>query len=536
MRAEKAATTTTQYTRSAILAWANDALETSYASFQEIPSHEVGLLLYGALQPSSLRADVSAGGLGDSTAVAATASNGDVPLLSEEELHTHHQRHQATCMRYLQLLQFPPIPGPATQTNSAVAAVISLATAATPSLSTSPGTQSGSTSAVAQQRNAEHVLAMIRALSAEEAHLLRSEASDTPTGGGSGNNNNNTANVVLVLGPSLTPATWLSGGAFVEELKLWRWIRLMAERHRSSTTAIRRVIRAYLQHEEGVAPPTPMPAKGVQASPANCDESRDALLATGSPVVTAEMDTDEAVLPEMKRMRPDIPPPFAAAEAAVLSAAPLTGSVSPVQALLSPMEEAKNVNGARTDDGSATGLSYTKPDNRLHTASTATITPYVAQAPQLQAMLCSAQVTLQNELTLRRSQPQPSPPQPPISASGSTSHRSSGSDIPGGAGAIPKVPLLTTLAMNPCEVQENSCRRHMVNTVLSQITDLQGDASVPLPVPEGLTCDVCPSIMAHAIQCNLAAIDNLEDIRARAIAACLKRDPVALLAALQSIV
>ncbi|CBZ24070.1 conserved hypothetical protein [Leishmania mexicana MHOM/GT/2001/U1103] len=571
-------TTTTQYTRSAILAWANDVLETSYTTFQNIPSYEVGLLLYGVFHGCPSRGEATANRLADHAAAAAavTTSSVSVPLLSAAELQRHHQQHQETCMRYLQLLQFPSTP-PSTAPANAAAVLSGTAEASAPSPGSTfssavpplPDGHSGTTSAVAQQRNAEHVLAMIRALSAEEAELLRDEISETPTSGGG-----STANVVLLLGPSMTPAAWLSGGAFVEELKLWRWVRLMAVRHRSSVRAIRCAIHAYLQHEVGVASVTPAPAKGSQTSSPSCAQSRGASPPPRSPVVMMEMsdvaevepgdarggllpgkstrafaqdESGDTVLQEMKRMRPEMlpstsPVPAHAAAAATTtrpgtsSVTPLVGSVSPLHALLSPIKEVAAAGGAPTADCSATNLTWTTSSSSVHAASVATITPYVAQATELQSALRSAQAALQNELALHRAQQQRRPLTLPTSTSGSTSERSSGGDVPDGAGAMHKVTPLLAPATNPCDALEASCRQRMVNTVCAKTPVDQGDSSLLSPVPDTLTCDVCPSIMAHAIQCSLAAIDHLEDVRARAIAACLERDAVALLAALQNIV
>ncbi|AYU76338.1 hypothetical protein, conserved [Leishmania donovani] len=573
-------TTTTQYTRSGILAWANDVLETSYATFQNIPSYEVGLLLYGIFHDCPSRGETTANGLGDTTAAAAatTTSSASVPLLSAAELHRHHQRHHETCMRYLQLLQFPPTPPSTAPANPAAAAPSGAAEASAPRpggsapaspLPPLPDGHGGAASAVAQQRNAEHVLAMVRTLSAEEAELSRAEASDTLTSGGG-----HAASVVLLLGPSMTPAAWLGGSAFVEELKLWRWVRLMAERHRSSARAIRRAIRAYLQHEVGVAAVARAPTKDSQTSSASCAQSRGASPAPHSPVVMMEMsdvaevelgDARGGLLPgkstrtfaedasgdtlsqEMKRMRPETlpstsPVPVHAAAAvattrpATSSVTPLVGSVSPVHALLSPIKEVAAAGSARTDDCSATGLSWTTSSSSVHAASVATITPYVAQATELQAALRTAQAALQKELALHRAQQQQRPLTLPTTTSGSTSERSSGGDVPDGAGAMHKVAPLLAPATNVCDALEASCRQRMVNTVCAKTLGDRGGSSLLSPVPDTLTCNVCPSIMAHAIQCNLAAIDDLEDVRARAIAACLRRDSVALLAALQNIV
>ncbi|CAJ02215.2 conserved hypothetical protein [Leishmania major strain Friedlin] len=573
-------TTTTQYTRSAILAWANDVLETSYATFQNIPSYEVGLLLYGIFHGCPSRGDATANRRGDTTdaAAAATATSSvSVPLLSAAELHRHHERHHETCMRYLQLLQFPSMPPSTAPTNPAAVVLSGTAEASAPSPGSTPASllpplpdgHSGATSAVAQKRNAEHVLAMICALSAEEAELSRAEASETRTSGGG-----HTASVVLLLGPSMTPAAWLAGSAFVEELKLWRWVRLMAERHRRSARAIRRAICAYLQHEVGVAAVAPAPAKDSQTGTASCVQSRGASPAPRSPVVMMEMsdvaevelgdarggllpgkstrafaedESGDTVLQEMKRMRPEMlpstsPVPVHAVAAATTarpatsSVTPLVDSVSPVHALLSPIKEVAAAGGARTDGCSATGLSWTTSSSSVHAASEATITPYVAQATELQSALRTAQAALHKELALHRAQQQQCPLTLPTSTSGSTSERSSGGDVSDDAGAMHKVAPLLAPATNVCDALEASCRQRMVNTVCAKTLGDRGDSSPLSPVPDTLTCDVCPSIMAHAIQCNLAAIDDLEDVRARAIAACLRKDSVALLAALQNIV
>ncbi|KAG5506894.1 hypothetical protein JIQ42_07613 [Leishmania sp. Namibia] len=573
-----ATTTSTPYTRSSILAWANDVLETSYTAFQNIPSYEVGLLLYGVFHDSTRRDDAAASGLGDATAAATAAANAGVSLLSEAELHTHHKRHQATCMRYLQRLQFPFI---LTSAAAAATAGVSPAVSATESSAPNPGGTSasplsplpdghnGATSAVAQGRNAEHVLAMIRELSAEEAELLRDGANDTSVSGGV-----NASNTVLLLGPSMTPAAWLSGSAFVEELKLWRWVRLMAERHRSSPRAIRRTIRAYLHHEVGVTSASPVSAKEARASPLSCAQSRGASPAPRSPAVAeevgkmaevergeersvrlsgkstralAEDETDATALQELKRMRPEMPPSTSPVPAhavaaektiapATLSVTPLVGSVSPVHAALSPIKEAVAAAGACTDNLGATGLSWPTSSSGAHTASATTITPYVVQAAELQTTLRSAQKALQNELKLHRAQQQQPLPVLPAPMPGSTSAYLSAGDMPDGTSAMHTAAPLLAPATNPCDAQEVFYRQHMVNTVFAKTPGGRGDSSLSSLVSNTLACDVCPSILAHAIQGNLTAIDHLEDVRARAIAACLKKDPMALLAALQSIV
>lgn len=49
-------------------------------------------------------------------------------------------------------------------------------------------------------------------------------------------------------------------------------------------------------------------------------------------------------------------------------------------------------------------------------------------------------------------------------------------------------------------------------------------------------CPTCPLLVTQAIQCNLAAIDQLEKVRLAAIEACMKKDSSALLAALTHVV
>ncbi|KAG5485764.1 hypothetical protein LSCM1_07176 [Leishmania martiniquensis] len=564
-----ATTATTPYTRSAILTWANDILEASYTNFQSIPSHEVGLLLYGVFHDSPCKGSAEASRLGD--AAAAAAGNAGVPRLSEAELHVHHKRHQATCMRYLQLLQFPSTPSSTAAATEAAAPKLdcTYASSSSPCLDG----HNGATSAVAQQCNAEHVLAMIRALSAEEAELLRAEANDTPA-----SDAGSTSNIVLLLGPSMTPAAWLSGGAFVEELKLWRWVRLMAERHRCSVRAIRRTIRAYLQQEVGTTPAFSVAAKEARTSAVDCAQSRGASPAPRSPVVVreapemtepergearvahivgqtarahAEDEPNDRASPEMKRMRPELLPSasrvpvHAAAVAgaaatieapAMLSVTPLVGSLSPGHGFSSAITEVAAAPGARADDSSASGRSWVTSSSSALTASEATMTPYVAQVGELQTKLRSAQQALQNALALERAQQ----PQPLSMLSASTTEsasvRSSDGGTPDGVGAMHKAAPLLVPATNPCDAQECLLRQRMVSTVFAKTPGCQGDSSLSSPVPDPRTCDVCPAILGHAIQGNLAAIDSLEEVRARAIAACLKRDAVALLAALQSIV
>lgn len=514
----------TPYTRSAILAWANEVLEASHANFQELPAHEVGLLLYGVFQTAS------------ASAAAASAPGSAAPsvqLLEASQVSAHHQRHQRTCLRYLQLLQFPQ--------SQTAADGAGISTTSSRSSSNGGGGVAVSLSAAQQHRNAEHVLAMIHALSGEEAELLRVETAHTPV-----TEEAASANVVLALGPAMTPSAWLSGRAFVEELKLWRWMRLMAERHHSSVGAIRRAVRAYLQHGDasgsdctsgGALASTPPPAVSRDPSPAPrvpaAHEVSPAEVHTiGAPHArTGEGvdDTPDDVLQhELKRMKPELPPSA--------SPLPLIGSISP-----EPVAAETGKTTAVTGELVATAPQQWSAIDRAgvqtsgstaHTTVAATTTPHVARVPQLHAALLQAQAALQSELTQHRAAQlalQTS------AASSTASPRTSGDAASSGA-AVSAVLSLPHVAA-PGDALETSCRQHMVRQ-LHSAPDGGGSATgAPAsPLPEGLTCAVCPSLMAHAIQCNLAALDEMTAIRGRAVAACLKKDPVALLAALQHIV
>lgn len=608
----KTSVTTVSYTRSSILAWVNAIFGSAHLTFQDIPCHDVALLLYGIFHtdPSTTHVEPPA-----ITADNGTSPTTTVPLLSAAEVQTHAACHQATCARFLQLIQFPALSCATTATASRVHTVSPTSAVSVSSPTTAEERSANAVTATAaavmtQQRNAEHVLAMIRALSAEEAELLRtcatiahdddnnrnSSSSSNGSNGGEVARAGNTANVVLLLGPSMTPTVWLSGCAFVEELKLWRWLRLMADRHRRTTPSIRAVIAGYLQQDVAYHPSavplvhvaaekrqrsaSPVPeqekernVKGhgardghdeaqtetnavVSNSTANATE-------TNTDVSAASCDAHASLRGCARRLEASPSPvPVLATPATALLSHPL----SPMHALLSPIRDGER---RVCPEQSGTETSAVAAAAAFQEARAATETSCMAQVLPLQQALHAAQTTLKQAMHDAAVKV--------ANATASSTHSSAGAAESGEDTvvlpfSVARQPLLPALH-NSREEQETRCRQRMVTRVFASAADTRAEVDAPgercggndclhiissssqhnsssysspsatagagggcatLAAP--LCCDVCPAIMAHAIQCNLNAIDALEEARTKAIAACLKKDPLALLAALQNIV
>lgn len=79
-------------------------------------------------------------------------------------------------------------------------------------------------------RNTEHILALLRKASSEAAELLSRDATMPQ----------------LTVNDSLTAAVWLSGKAFVEELKIWRWVRALTEYRGVTEADVRREIQRFV--------------------------------------------------------------------------------------------------------------------------------------------------------------------------------------------------------------------------------------------------------------------------------------------------
>lgn len=543
------------YTRSAILAWANTILNASHLTFQDIPCHDVALLLYGIFHSHHHQQH--------ETAVAASANDtgaAAVPLLAPDALRLHDAQHGATCVRFLQLLQFSSVDTPHARTASPPPGTA-------PASTTDERSTTSAAAAVAQQRNAEHVLAMIRALSAEEAELLRTAPSNAisgPNGCGAASEESEeqrraaagtAANVVLLLGPSMTPTAWLSGSAFVEELKLWRWVRLMADRHRCTVASIGRAIADYLQHDglgKGEAEALASTSPALKTTETQQQQQPQPRQRTPSQL-RAEMSSiaDDTVceegVPEPKRARPELSlSPAPALPTATTSSSsllmPLHGSVSPVHALLSPIRDADRrapAGHSTASAGAASAANWAVQD-----ATEATATPYVTQARPLQQALQDAQVTLQQTLRDAHQTASAAATDAPTSPSTRSSTGVTATNT-----AVPPRPPALPAVVNVSDAQEASCRQRMTARVFHPTSAHEngaegqlggeGGASSPSLLAMHMSppsCTVCPALMAHAIQCNLNAIDALEEVRAKAIAACMKKDAVALLAALQNVV
>ncbi|KPI90640.1 hypothetical protein ABL78_0236 [Leptomonas seymouri] len=571
---------TKAYTRSAILAWANTILGGSLLTLQDIPCHDVALLLYGvfssAASPTAAQRELQASDDGNHVS--------SIPLLCAAELHAHDARHHSTCMRYLQLVQFPAAKE---AIRKASATSRSYATGPAPALSgASPvaGEERSGNNAVTQQRNAEHVLAFVRALSSEEAELLRASSLtdgdskreddvDAERAIHTGNN----ANVVLLLGPSMTASAWLSGSAFVEELKLWRWVRLMADRHRCTVQSIRSAISAYLQQDattQQSAPPATAPTtacldaekreRSSPQAPEDEDGVADSLaMVQVRSVAGSNAKTSDAseIAQELKRMRLEASQSPAPAPMSTSSMAMLNRSMSPIHSLLSPIRDADRRVRSENEglSSSSEAAAAAKAALAVHEATEATVTPYVARAPPLQSTLREAQAALEQAFR-DAAAAAAAVAVTAVDAESSSTHSSTGAAGNSNEGAAQKAARHPTLPVihNGSESQEVMCRQRMVAQVFANTTDTDGhvqanesedgggmggatshplasrSSAAALTAPP--SCDVCPAVMAHAIQCNLNAIDALEEVRAKAIAACLKKDPVALLAALQNIV
>ena len=613
----KTSVTTVSYTRSSILAWVNAIFGSAHLTFQDIPCHDVVLLLYGIFNtdPSTTHVEPTA-----ITADNGTSPTTTVPLLSAAEVQTHAACHQATCARFLQLIQFPaPSCATTTATASRVHTVsptsaVSVSSPTTAEERSANAVTATAAAVVTQQRNAEHVLAMIRALSAEEAELLRtcatiaqddddnnrnsssSSSSSNGSNGGEVARAGNTANVVLLLGPSMTPTVWLSGCAFVEELKLWRWVRLMADRHRRTTPSIRAVIADYLQQDVAYHPsavslvhvaaekrqrsasPVPeqekernMEGHGARDGHDEAQTKTNAVVSnstanateTNTDVSTTSCDAHASLRGRARRLEASPSPvPVLTTPATALLSHPL----SPVHALLSPIRDDER---RVCPEHSGTETSAVAAAAAFEEARAATETSCMAQVLPLQQALHAAQTALEQAMHDAAVKV--------ANATASSTHSSAGAAESGEdavvlPSSVARQPLLPALH-NSREDQETRCRQRMVTRVFASAADTRAEVDAPgercggndclhiissssqhnsssysspsatagagggcatLAAPP--CCDVCPAMMAHAIQCNLNAIDALEEARTKAIAACLKKDPLALLAALQNIV
>lgn len=147
-----------QFSRAAIMSWANRILNTDYTNFAEVPAKDVALLLYGIYDASQQTQKIS--------------------------LHD---------------IQF---------TDNLTPTIL--------------------------LHNAQHVLQLLKTLSEAEAKELNGMDSAVPS-----------ANVYK-MDPNLSAVDWLEGKAFVEELKMWRWVRMKAETLGVAPDAVRAAIHTYL--------------------------------------------------------------------------------------------------------------------------------------------------------------------------------------------------------------------------------------------------------------------------------------------------
>lgn len=160
---------TSLYTRAAVTTWANTILEAEYGSITEVPPAALALLLYGLVNNNA-------------------------------KMITSAAPEPVVAPVTLQEIQFTPA-----ATTAAVSAAVPEAL---------------------QQRNAHHVVGLLRRVAAE-------------IGSGS-------AVPQLTLSETLTGEAWVGGGAFIEQLKVWRWLRSLASHWCLSEDQIRRPITAFL--------------------------------------------------------------------------------------------------------------------------------------------------------------------------------------------------------------------------------------------------------------------------------------------------
>lgn len=199
------------HTRASILQWANATLNASHASLSDVPAADVALLLYGILHEGANTDTVRSG------APTTTAS-----LLS------------------LQEIQFVSQPTPAVQ-----------------------------------RSNAQHVLAMIRRVSAAGASLCDSD------GRAAGGPLSPLPLSQHVVSASFTATDWLNGKCPVEELRMWRWLRAVAVARCCTVDTIHANIAHYLRMGSGgsggsrpMSPaPTPLQTLAVGEAPSSSVES-----------------------------------------------------------------------------------------------------------------------------------------------------------------------------------------------------------------------------------------------------------------------
>ncbi|CCW60215.1 unnamed protein product [Phytomonas sp. EM1] len=173
------------YTCAAITEWANTIFRTSHESLIQFQPKDVALLLYGILKAHAT-------------------------LVQSEHPPTEDFSALLSCCS-LQEIQFQANP-----------------------------------SATTQLRNAEHVLSVVRRVSSGLAARGAFPSSSSSSSSAPSSSPSSASRAFGVIGETLTAEVWLDGRAFVEELKLWRWLREIAVRLDSTVVGIQHAVQAYL--------------------------------------------------------------------------------------------------------------------------------------------------------------------------------------------------------------------------------------------------------------------------------------------------
>lgn len=389
-------------------------------------------------------------------------------------------------------------------------------------------------SPTACMHNVQHVLRMIHHLSADSALAPRSSRSPHAPASATGVADDSAA--VSIVGPHLTAVDWMEGRAFVEELKVWRWVRVMAQGMQRSAATIRQAMSDYLHGTSSGSDPkrvrqeihTPEPMQR-STSPVRhrVSETEERVLATrrdgNSTSLPRSEDKDEKDTDEESASRRECGGGRRRVEHAVYD------TTVAATAAAAPSEHASSVTASdmsvtlnnRITDGSTTGVLSTT--RRVGPREMTTHTPVLRsdgaeRAPALYSNLVTATQALRAQLMRRQAEcTSPTEAEGAVFSGGMGAHEPEEEDAE-------KDAIVRTL-----EVRELSSH-------LQTLTEGGAGIAVPTAEERGWQCQRCPVVFAHALQCNLALLEEMEQLRKSAIAACVKKDTAALLTALKGFV
>lgn len=305
-------------------------------------------------------------------------------------------------------------------------------------------------------RNAQHVLKSIHRLSTpyeqkQEEHTNRTLGSQLhgyPT---------------TLLGPHVTPAAWVEGRAFIEELKVWRWLRLEAMKRNVAETWIEAEIQSYL--------------KGSR-DPSTTLITPSSLITTAAGSAAAQ--TDAASLAHVAEGKP------------------------------SPQDQTFGMACQEGNADEALGFGDGVPAKRNRVEEDSANLP-------------------------------PAPTLVPAMAEASQRHSAMGEGTVIEEEVNRAVSLLSVLDSAKRDLaqtydQNMSAGGDKENHMHSTIDDTTAGGAASGGGVGRNTCAHCPEVFSRALQANITAIESMERIRKQAIAACMRKDEVALLSVLSSIV